>query len=152
SERGCSAAARSVSSRRTPAIGLVLPDLYGEFASELARGFDPGARERGLRLPASAYHGRPGERGAALPTGRGRVDGLLLMSPFLGATEALASELPPLPVVLMNPAVAVEGLAAVGVDNHGGAMAMVRHLLEAGHRRIAFIAGPEDNFDAAERL
>jgi len=29
---------------------------------------------------------------------------------------------------------------------------MVRHLLEAGHRRIAFIAGPEDNFDAAERL
>lgn len=145
-------AARSLSSRRTQTIGVVLPDLYGEFFSELMRGIDQVARERGLHLLVSSYHGNPAEQGAALRTMRGRVDGLLLMSPFLGATEALASELPPLPVVLMNPAVAVEGLAAVGVDNHGGAMAMVRHLLEAGHRRIAFIAGPEDNFDAAERL
>ena len=29
---------------------------------------------------------------------------------------------------------------------------MVRHLVGAGHRRIAFIAGPADNFDADERL
>jgi LacI family transcriptional regulator len=29
---------------------------------------------------------------------------------------------------------------------------MVRHLASIGHRRIAFISGPENNFDAAERL
>src|SRR3546814_10374552 len=29
---------------------------------------------------------------------------------------------------------------------------MVRHLVDAGHRIIAFIAGPGDNFDATERL
>ena len=29
---------------------------------------------------------------------------------------------------------------------------MVAHLAEAGHQRIAFICGPEDNFDASERL
>jgi LacI family transcriptional regulator len=29
---------------------------------------------------------------------------------------------------------------------------MVRHLVERGHRRIAFITGPDDNFDARERL
>ena len=145
-------AARSLSSRRTRTIGVVLPDLYGEFFSELMRGIDQVARERGLHLLVSSYHGNPKEQGVALRTMRGRVDGLLLMSPFLAGAEELASELPPMPVVLMNPALAVERLPSVGVDNHGGAMAMMRHLLGAGHRRIAFIAGPEDNFDASERL
>ena len=145
-------AARSLSSRRTQTIGVVLPDLYGEFFSELMRGIDHVARERGLHLLVSSYHGNPQEQGAALRTMRGRVDGLLLMSPFVAGAEALAADLPPMPVVLMNPALAGGGQPSVGVDNHGGAMAMMRHLLEAGHRRIAFIAGPEDNFDARERL
>lgn len=145
-------AARSLSSRRTQTIGVVLPDLYGEFFSELMRGIDHVARERGLHLLVSSYHGNPQEQGAALRTMRGRVDGLLLMSPFVDGAEALAADLPPMPVVLMNPAMAAAGQPSIGVDNHGGAMAMMRHLLGAGHRRIAFIAGPEDNFDARERL
>ncbi len=145
-------AARSLSSRRTQTIGVVLPDLYGEFFSELMRGIDHVARERGLYLLVSSYHGNPQEQGAALRTMRGRVDGLLLMSPFVAGAEALAADLPPMPVVLMNPPLAESAQPSVGVDNHGGAMAMVRHLLGAGHRRIAFIAGPEDNFDACERL
>ena len=145
-------AARSLSSRRTQTLGVVLPDLYGEFFSELMRGIDHVARERGLHLLVSSYHGNPQEQGAALRTMRGRVDGLLLMSPFVDGAEALAAELPPMPVVLMNPALVPEDRSAVGVDNHGGAMAMMRHLLDAGHKRIAFIAGPADNFDANERL
>ena len=145
-------AARSLSSRRTQTIGVVLPDLYGEFFSELMRGIDQVARERGLHLLVSSYHGNPQEQGAALRTMRGRVDGLLLMSPFVAGAEALAAELPPMPVVLMNPALVPDDRSAVGVDNHGGAMAMMRHLRDAGHRRIAFIAGPPDNFDANERL
>jgi LacI family transcriptional regulator len=84
---------------------------------------------------------------------RGRVDGLLLMSPFADGAEVLSGELPTaMPVVLMNSASAPEGRISIGVDNHGGALAMMRHLFAAGHRRIAFIAGPEDNFDARERL
>jgi len=146
-------AARSLSSRRTQTIGVVLPDLYGEFFSELMRGIDQVARERGLHLLVSSYHGHPQEQGVALRTMRGRVDGLLLMSPFVDGAESLAEELPAaMPVVLMNSALAASGRASVGVDNHGGAMAMMQHLLEAGHRRIAFIAGPDDNFDARERL
>ncbi|MEO7323671.1 MAG: substrate-binding domain-containing protein, partial [Dokdonella sp.] len=35
---------------------------------------------------------------------------------------------------------------------HGGALAMTRHLIACGHRRIAFIAGPAGNLDADERL
>lgn len=146
------AAARSLSSRRTHTIGVVLPDLYGEFFSELMRGVDQVARERGFHLLVSSYHGNPEEQGAALRAMRGRVDGLLLMSPYIGDMAHLTDNLSPSqPTVLMNTHLPDAGLAALSVDNYGGAVAMVRHLVESGFQRIAFIAGPEDNFDARER-
>jgi LacI family transcriptional regulator len=52
----------------------------------------------------------------------------------------------------MNSSLAEGELRSVSVDNHGGAREMVRHLAAAGHRRIAFISGPDNNFDASERL
>lgn len=146
-------AARSLSSRRTHTIGVVLPELHGEFFSELVRGIDQVARERGLLLLVSSYHGDVVEQGAALRAMRGRVDGLLVMSPFLGDRGDLAEMLAPSqPAVLINSPLADVGHASIGIDNHGGALAMTRHLLAAGHRRIAFISGPADNFDAGERL
>ncbi len=42
-------------------------------------------------------------------------------------------------------------LPAVNVDNYAGGRAIVAHLIACGYRRIAFIAGPEDNFEARER-
>jgi LacI family transcriptional regulator len=146
-------AARSLSSRRTNTIGVVLPDLYGEFFSELMRGIDHVARERDLHLLVSSYHGNPGEQGEALRAMRGRVDGLLIMSPFMGDADMLCENLSPaLPAVLMNTSSRDATQSTLRVDNYGGARTMVRHLADAGHRRIAFIAGPRDNFDADERL
>ena len=146
-------AARSLSSRRTHTIGVVLPDLHGEFFSELMRGIDQVARERGLHLLVSSYHGDPAGQGTALRAMRGRVDGLLVMSPFVDDTGMVRDNLSPgMPAVLMNSSLVGSDLPAVSVDNYGGARAMVRHLAGAGHRRIAFIAGPANNFDAAERL
>ncbi|TWI03690.1 transcriptional regulator, LacI family [Luteimonas cucumeris] len=146
------AAARSLSSRRTHTIGVILPDLYGEFFSELMRGVDQVARERGFHLLVSSYHGNPEEQGAALRAMRGRVDGLLLMSPYIGDSGHLTDNLSPTqPTVLMNTHLPDAGLASLSVDSYGGAVAMMRHLVECGRQRIAFIAGPEDNFDARER-
>ncbi len=147
------AAARSLSSRRTNTIGVVLPDLYGEFFSELMRGVDQVARERGYHLLVSSYHGHPEEQGAALRAMRGRVDGLLVMSPYVDdagcLTEHLSSSLP---AVLVNTQLHNGEAASLSVDNYGGAMTMMQHLIGAGHRSIAFIAGPDNNFDARERL
>lgn len=150
------AAARSLSSRRNRMLGVVLPDLYGEFFSELVRGVDQAARAHGLHLLVSSYHGDPEDQGAALRAMRGRVDGLLVMSPYVAAPTAIF-DLAGLPVVLINSQAAAGGIsnasvAAISVDNHGGAMTMVKHLVDGGHRQIAFIAGPGDNFDAHERL
>lgn len=145
-------AARSLSSRRTHTIGVVLPDLHGEFFSELVRGIDLVARDCGLHLLVSSYHGHPEEQASALRAMRGRVDGLLVMSPHVGNIDFLSENLAALPAVLINSQPTESEHVAFGIDNYGGARTMVAHLLAAGHRRIAFIAGPPDNFDAFERL
>lgn len=147
------AAARSLSSRSTQTIGVVLPDLYGEFFSELIRGIDVVARAHRKHLLVSSYHGHPEEQGEALRAMRGRVDGLLVLSPYADRPGFLTDNLPTaLPAVLINTQLADAAYPVLSIDNFGGATAMVRHLAEAGHRRIAFICGPEDNFDARERL
>jgi LacI family transcriptional regulator len=146
-------AARSLSSRRTNTIGVVLPDLYGEFFSELMRGIDQIARDHGQHLLVSSYHGNPQEQAEALRTMRGRVDGLLLMSPYADDVSRLSENLVPTqPAVLINSQSLDPDLPSLVIDNRNAAAEMVRHLAEGGCRRIAFIGGPSDNFDARDRL
>jgi LacI family transcriptional regulator len=146
------AGARSLITRRTDTVGVLLPDLHGEFFSELIRGMDSAARASGRHLLISSSHGSASEATLALRTLQGRVDGLLVMSPHAD-TRMLAANLPPtLPTVLMNTRIAGGDYAALSVDNYGGATAMMRHLVGSGYRHIAFISGPAQNFDADERL
>jgi LacI family transcriptional regulator len=146
------AGARSLITRRTDTVGVVLPDLHGEFFSELIRGMDSAARASNRHLLISSSHGSASEAALALRTLQGRVDGLLVMSPHAD-TSMLAENLPSsLPTVLMNTHIAAGSYAALSVDNYGGSTAMMRHLLSSGYRKIAFISGPVDNFDADERL
>jgi LacI family transcriptional regulator len=147
-----SSAAQSMITRRTHTVGALLPELHGEYFSELIRGIDLAARARGLHLLVSSSHGDATEAAAALRAMNGRVDGLLVMSPHASA-DFLWGNLPDdLPAVLMNTHVNGGRHSSFAVDNHGGAVAMVRHLVANGHREIAFIAGPERNFEAHERL
>jgi len=143
------AGARSLSTRSTRTIGVVLPDLYGEFFSEVIRGIDLAARQMRYHLLLSGSHADRDEMRAVVQAVRGMVDGLIVMSPDLDPA-ALVGELPPnIPVVLLN--AKVKGHSCITIDNAGGARAMVRHLLSLGHDRIAFVSGPAQNADAEQR-
>lgn len=145
-------AARSLITRRTMTIGVLLPDLYGEFFSEVIRGIDAEAQRHHYHLLVSSSHNDGTEIRAALRAMRGRVDGLIIMSPHIDA-RTLDGTLPShLPVVLLSCRAENGEHASINVDNFGGALEMTRHLLAAGHRRIAFVRGPSGNFDAEERL
>ncbi|TDM06870.1 MAG: LacI family transcriptional regulator [Ideonella sp. MAG2] len=147
-----SGAARSLIMKRTQTIGALLPDLHGEYFSELIRGIDLAARARGLHLLVSSSHGNAEEAATALRAMHGRVDGMLVMTPHLSA-EFLEGHLPSgLPAVLMNACAPNEHHASFQVDNYGGAREMTQHLWQQGHRRIAFVAGPVQNHEANERL
>jgi len=144
-------AARSLITRQTHTIGVLLPDLHGEFFSEVIRGIDLAARRRGYHLLLSSSHSDPAEVYAALRAMRGRVDGLIVMFPAAPAVSICAHLPHSLPAVLLNTPPDGAPCDVLRVDNHGGAAAMVGHLVEQGHRSIAFLGGPPDNFDAVER-
>ncbi|ONF95434.1 LacI family DNA-binding transcriptional regulator [Sphingomonas jeddahensis] len=145
------AGARSLSLARTHAIGVVLPDLHGEFFSELVRGLDREASARGYHLLLSNMHDKGDHAAQALRTMHGRVDGLVIMAPHIDPA-VIAAMLPArLPTVTINTPSGPGG-NALRVDNRAGAEAMAHHLVALGRKRIVHIAGPEGNSDAQERL
>ena len=83
---------------------------------------------------------------------RGRVDGMIIMSPDLEAARTLHALQGSFPVVLLNGGAESKAFDTITIENHEGAHEMTRHLVARGHRRIAMIGGPQRNFDAAERL
>src|SRR5690606_31269009 len=109
-------AARSLITRRTGTLGVLLPELYGEFFSEVIRGIDGAAQARGYHVLLSSSHANRGEIVTALRAMRGRVDGLVVMSPDIDA-QGLRANLPEsLPVVLLNCAVSGSAYDSLNID------------------------------------
>lgn len=81
------------------------------------------------------------------------IDGIVLAPPgaddlaLLDALDALGK-----PYVRLAPGVDLDRTAAVAADEYGGALAMTRHLLVLGHRRLGFVAGPQEHVAAGTRL
>jgi len=143
---------RSLSMRRTDSIGLLLPDLFGEFFSEIIRGCDQTAQKNHYQLLVSSSHNSRKQIVTAVRMMRGRVDALVIMSPHIDA-ETLNENLPrTLPVLLLDCRVESNGFDSLNIDNEKGAAAMTGHLLSHGHTRVAIIKGTEGNVDAADRL
>ena len=82
--------ARSLTRRTTDTIGVILPDLFGEFFSEMIRGIDMVVHGAGKNLLLGNMHGSADETGQAMRAMRGRVDGLLVM-PLNSSAEILAT-------------------------------------------------------------
>ncbi len=144
--------ARSLATNRTSTIGVLLPDIHGQFFSELIRGIDRTSRGSGYQLLVSGFHSDRREVEAVLRATRGRVDGLILMTPDVDSRLPPTGLLDAVPTVLLNCSVQDGALDSLEVDNVGGAVAVVRHLASLGHHSIAMITGPEENSDARERL
>lgn len=145
-------AARSLITNHTSTVGVLLPDIYGEFFSELIRGIDLAARAQEYHVLVSGSHDDAQEIEAVLRALRGRVDGLIVMSPMASA-KALREIVPEgIPVVLLNGPARGTPYTTMRFDNRGGAFAMSQHLLSLGHKSIAFLEGPPGNHDALDRL
>ena len=144
--------ARSLITQRTHTLGVLLPDLYGEFYSEVIRGIDLAARKQGFHLLISSSHADTAELIEAVRSMHGRIDGLIVMAPDIDVPVALESAGGSFPLVLLDPSVEVHGHDSISIANFEGAYAMVRHLAGLGHQLIATVTGPERNADARQRL
>lgn len=144
--------ARSLTRRKTDTIGVILPDLFGEFFSEMIRGIDMAVHGAGKHLLLGNMHGSPEETVQAIKSMRGRVDGLLVMPPNSRAETIEDSANTQIPTVLLNARPKAAGMPYVTVDNYTGARLVTEHLVERGARKIVHISGPTSNRDASERI
>jgi LacI family transcriptional regulator len=144
------ATARSLSSGRTHSIGVILPAPHGEFFSELIRGLDDAAQEADHFLLIASSHYNPDEGKSALESLAGRVDGLVMMTPR-ARPDPLTKDLD-LPVVFVNSDLRDGSFDLYRMENREGAAHAVRHLIEAGHSRIAAITGPPGSYDVERRM
>jgi DNA-binding LacI/PurR family transcriptional regulator len=145
-------AARALAGRKTKTIGAIFPEIASGFYADVLAGIDEVAAESGFDVLAS-FVGKRRNRAELVKRllRQGRVDALLLLN--LDDSNDLAPEsLESLPIILIDRAINGSSLPVVGMDNVGGAEAMIEHLFEQGHRRIALLTGPKGNFDSEQRL
>jgi DNA-binding LacI/PurR family transcriptional regulator len=79
------------------------------------------------------------------------VDGILVITPYEGAAEALVNLPTGVPVVAVE-AGRPDSVPLVAVDQHSGAVGATQLLLDLGHRTVSHVAGPRDFLEAQQRL
>jgi LacI family transcriptional regulator len=135
------AMARSLRSGVSRTIGFLMPAVHNPHYWSILEGAEEEITGRGYHLALVTANLDPErERRCLRSLLQQRLDGLILMPTFI---DLLTDEMEPLsqrssPVVFITP---VDGADWVFPDIRGGAEAMMDHLLDLGHRRIAFING-----------
>ena len=148
-------AARTLRSQKSRMVLVVLPDLANIFFSQILRGIEETLFEAGYGMIIGNLDGPPEKeaRIAALAA-TGQVDGALLLNGHLFGQARGGRNLGSrtgAPVVALCEAIPAD-IPQIEVDNRAAAAAMTRHLAELGHRRIAYVTGPEGNVLERERF
>ena len=146
-------AARQLRAGRSRSIGLVVLDVRNPFFTEVARGAEDRAAEDSMTiLLGNSDENVDRERAYLDLFEEQRVHGVLI-SP-LGDDETRLQRLRgrDTPVVLVDRVSEDRTLSSVSVDDVVGGELAVRHLLETGRRRIAFVGGPMGIRQVADRV
>ncbi len=134
--------ARSLRTRQSYAIGLIIPDVTNPYYPQIARGVQDAAAEAGYWVFVCNSDRRPEVEVQLLGAlEERRVDGVILDASGAAAPLLTAIRRAALPLVLVGSRIDEPDLDVVTVAPNGG-YAAVRHLLDLGHRRVALIGGP----------
>lgn len=145
------AIARSLSTRRTQIIGLVTSDLSNPFFPHVLEAFTERLHALGWRVLLFTAGSNESVDDLLPSVLAYQVDGLVIASAGLTSTMAEACLQRGTPVVLFNRYAPNSGASAVVCDNIAGGRALADLLLDAGHLKLAYIAGREDSSTNRDR-
>jgi LacI family transcriptional regulator len=144
--------ARSLGRGRSDMVGLVMPDISNPFFAKLAGAVEIAADQKGLGVMLCATFNRQARELDYIDRLRQNfVDGLLFATNHVDDGALAASINESAGVVLVDEDVAGTDVAKVFADNKQGGALAAQHLIEAGHRRLAYIGGPRGLMSARER-
>lgn len=146
------AVARGLASKKTTTVGVIIPDISNTFYAELARGIEDIATMYKYNIILSNSDQNKEKEFHLLNTMLGKqVDGLVFMGEDI--TEAHIEEFKksPVPIVLSASFDAQNITPSVNIDYTQAAYDAMKHFLEKGHTRIAFVSGPYVDKAASEK-
>ncbi len=143
--------ARSLVTRKSQTIGLIIPDISNLFFSELAKGIEMEAQKNKYNIIFSNSNedGNADIKNFRLLLNKS-VDGLIIVPSINKGEKNLISEFNhilsshKLPVVIVDRMLPGVECDFVTLDNREGGFIATKHLLDLGHRKIGCITGPKD--------
>lgn len=143
--------ARGLAGGRTLSIGVLTQFISSPFYGEALHGIEDHLEGHGyIPIFVSGHWDEREERKALDALLSRRVDGLIVLAGKM-SDALLRRYSEKAPMVVVGRRMQGPQLCSLAFDNRAGAMLATQHLIDAGHRRIAFIAGDPGHEDAMER-
>ncbi|GGK40303.1 LacI family DNA-binding transcriptional regulator [Salinarimonas ramus] len=139
-------AARTLRSQKTRMVLVVVPDLENVFFSRILRGIEETLAAAGHGMIIADLDPASPRMEELAAFARRQVDGVILLNGRRLGTEAEG-----VPTIALCETIPGVSFPQIAVDNRASARRVVAHLASLGHRRIAYLAGPEGNVLEVER-
>jgi LacI family transcriptional regulator len=145
--------ARSLRTRRSHTVGVLIPDLNNPLFPPIIRGIEDRLATRGYVALIGNTDADPARERLVFDQLRARhVDGFVLATATAGSPILAEAADSGVPVVLVNRTSPDYPFSSVSADSEQGVRAAVAHLAALGHTRIGHVAGPQDASTGAARL
>ncbi|MCM3766753.1 LacI family DNA-binding transcriptional regulator [Neobacillus niacini] len=136
--------AKSLRTKKTKVIGVILPKISTETSSRLVKGIDEILAKGGYQILLANTNLKPEKEIEYLKLLKSRhVDGIILSA--TNVNRSLIEEIYQLKIPFVTVGQYISGLANVVFDDYQAAKDMVQLLIKKGHKRIAFIGVDESD-------
>ncbi len=135
--------ARSLALGRTRAIAFVVPDLANPAFQAILSSLSKSAARDGYRVLVADSDESRDDEPLLVDEVRRRCDAIVLCAPRMTDDELVAAAAGIHPLVLINRPMPQIDAPSLSVDYRSGVQALAAHLAGLGHRRIAYLEGPE---------
>jgi DNA-binding LacI/PurR family transcriptional regulator len=148
-----SAVGRSLATRHTNTIGVVVTTITDAFAAEVVSGIEETAAARGYSIFLANSGADPEREMRVVHTlDERRVDGIVVTASRVGALYVPMLSKMGVPIVLLNNQHPSEFAHSVMIANTDASAAATQHLIDLGHRRIAYLGDRNGRQSDTERF
>lgn len=148
-----SAAARGLKTRHTQVLGVLVSRIDNPYFGELIQGIEDGVKDAGYSIFIASSNMDPGQEKSVIQAfSEHRVDGVIIGSVSVNRKNYELLEKYGIPTVVINNQSLQNHKYAISHDDEYGAQQVTQHLIELGHRRIAYLGNTQANRINKNRL
>jgi len=148
-----SAAARSLKTNRSQVLGVIVSNIDDPYFSEILQGIEEAAQGNNYSMfMAASQHDPEREQNIIHTMRQHRVDGVIICSTTFSDEQSQHFSNYGIPIVVVNNQAAEDYRYSIYHDDVDGSRQLTRHLIELGHRRIAYLGNSHSGRTTQDRL